>query len=473
MMLEKARGNKLDRLSNLECIREYEEPIQTKRRNVLLVAADDSMPAPNVTAHGTANIYAWNTFDASAASTMQSAMNSYGWICSDDTKLSYRAPCSTLIDAIKSKPDHWKVGHWDGEFSNTDITTYPVDYCLSEKSEPRCKVQFMLSIAILVTVLNIFKAVLIFYTALGTKENPLMTMGDAVASFLERRDGTTKEILFVTLGVVAGLLGYGVQQLPAGTPRSVAGLASLGYGAIDYRTIMAYSATGISTIGYTLIANVAQPILSFLYFSYNGLFTAMLLGYEWVSYAHHRKGLRVSRPAEGAQRSTYFLQLPYRFALPLMVLSGVLHWLVSQSIFLVAIDVYDFDGAHTMHTSRGTVSENGPGDWKSTGYSPIAIFTTVMLGTVMTLAAIGMGFVPFNKGMNLAGSCSAAISAACHEVDEVDGFEVARSKLQWGVVGVNAEGVGHCTFSTREVEMPKVGQMYAGQTTSYHSDICA
>jgi hypothetical protein len=235
----------------------------------------------------------------------------------------------------------------------------------------------------------------------------------------------------------------------------------MGYGAIDARTIMSYSNADLTTIGYILIANLAQPVLSFLYFSYNGLFTAMLLGFEWVSFAHHRKGLRVSRPAEGAQRSTYFLQLPYRFALPLMVLSGVLHWLVSQSIFLVAVDVYAFDGAHASTNKYGEEA-----DFKSTGYSPIAIFTTLMLGIVMTWAAVGIGFMPFKEGMNVAGSCSAAMSAACHEIDEVDGFEAARSKVQWGVVGVNAEGVGHCTFTTREVETPKVGHLYAGETTT-------
>lgn len=211
----------------------------------------------------------------------------------------------------------------------------------------------------------------------------------------------------------------------------------------------------LSTIEYVFIANSAQTILSFLYFSYNGLFTGMLLGYEWVSYAHKRKGLRVSHPTKGAQRSTYFLQLPYRFAFPLMVLSGILHWLVSQSIFLVAIDVYASNGTHV-----GPVPYSG--DFKSTGYSPIDILTTFFVGIVMTAAAIGIGFVPFKEGMNVAGSCSAAISAACHLIKDEDGFTTARSEVKWGVIDVNADGIGHCAFSRNEVEMPKVGQMYAG-----------
>lgn len=217
---------------------------------------------------------------------------------------------------------------------------------------------------------------------------------------------------------------------------------------------MSYSVT-LSTIGYVVVANLAQPILSFLYFSYNGLFTAMLLGYEWVSYAQKRKGLRVSHPAEGAQRSTYFLQMPYRFAFPLMVLSGILHWLVSQSIFLVAIDVYTNNGTHV------DPNETYP-DFKSTGYSPIAILTTFLVGVVMTAAAIGIGFAPFKEGLNVAGSCSAAMSAACHLIKDEDGFTTARSEVKWGVTDVSADGIGHCAFSRKEVEMPKVGQMYAG-----------
>jgi hypothetical protein len=81
---------------------------------------------------------------------------------------------------------------------------------------------------------------------------------------------------------------------------------------------------------------------------------------------------------------------------------------------------------------------------------------------IMTAVAIGIGFKPFKEGMNVAGSCSAAMSAACHLIKDEDGFRSARSEVKWGVVDVNADGIGHCSFSTKAVEMPKVGQMYAG-----------
>lgn len=144
----------------------------------------------------------------------------------------------------------------------------------------------------------------------------------------------------------------------------------------------------------------------------------MLMGQEWVSYASKKKGLRVSGKSSGAQRSTYFLQLPYRFGIPLVILSGTLHWLVSQSIFVVAFDVYD---------ARGKPVEEGISmkDYvvtKTCGYSPIAMLSVLVLGGIMVIAVVGTGYIPHRRGMPLAGSCSLAISAACHPKEH---FEVS------------------------------------------------
>jgi hypothetical protein len=223
-----------------------------------------------------------------------------------------------------------------------------------------------------------------------------------------------------------------------------------------------------------IIANSPQVILSVLYFSYNALFTGFLLSYEWLSYARKRKGLRLSRQPAGAQQASYFLQLPYRFGVPLMLLSGTLHWLVSQSIFLVAIDFYDYDGKFGGYDYGGKFNSakyNGPDgngsikyDLKTCGYSPIAIITVFVLGGFMIIAMVAFGFIWYNGGMTLAGNCSMAISAACHLDKEIDGDgEVtAMEKLQWGVVSVSEDGVGHCSFSAKEVRTPVKGEVYAG-----------
>lgn len=52
------------------------------------------------------------------------------------------------------------------------------------------------------------------------------------------------------------------------------------------------------------------------------------------------KGLRASSPQPNtAQRSTYFLTLPYRWAVPTTAIVSLLHWLVSQMFFFARVDV--------------------------------------------------------------------------------------------------------------------------------------
>jgi len=214
-------------------------------------------------------------------------------------------------------------------------------------------------------------------------------------------------------------------------------------------------------ISNAIIANTPQLILSVLYFSYNGLFTAMLMGYEWISYSRKRKGLRVTRQPSGAQRSTYFLSLPYRFGVPLMLISGILHWLVSQSIFLIAIDFYDAFGNPAARPPPGNIAW----DYKTLGYSPAGAIAVLVLGGLLVISIVAAGYIPYKRGMPLAGSCSMAISAACHPIEQVgDGENIAEKKLQWGVVSTGVDGIGHCSFSAEEVGVVVAGKIYGGHT---------
>ena len=199
-----------------------------------------------------------------------------------------------------------------------------------------------------------------------------------------------------------------------------------------------------------LISNIPQTVLSFLYLTYNSLFTSMILGHEWSLFSHHHRTLRVTSPRPG-QRSTYWLQIPYTYAIPLMTLSGLLHWLTSQSIFLARVDIFDPFGRDT------------PQPISTVGYSCIAIIFVLMLGILALLIATGMGYKSFAAEITTAGSCSAAISAACH-TSGVDSEEIVGKGLRWGdVVIVPDLGVRHLTFSSEErVGKPVFGAVYAG-----------
>ncbi|KAH7051346.1 hypothetical protein B0J12DRAFT_572589, partial [Macrophomina phaseolina] len=126
---------------------------------------------------------------------------------------------------------------------------------------------------------------------------------------------------------------------------------------------------------------------------------------EWTAYAT-RPGptaLRTSTPV-GAQRSTYWLQLTYGFALPLMLVLVALHYLTSQSLFYANMCVYDNQG-------RGIVRE---------GVAGLAYAMGGMLGlSVSGIVLVGVAFVLGSLRVDTGGIlnlrfCSVAMSAACH-----------------------------------------------------------
>ena len=220
------------------------------------------------------------------------------------------------------------------------------------------------------------------------------------------------------------------------TDRSFAHLWQMGYGTITSESVISWDLSGPGgLLANVLISNLPQVAISFLFLTYNGVFTCMLLANEWNGYAHNRKPLRVTSPT-GAQVSTYRLQLPYKYGIPLLVFSGTLHWLVSQSLFLANVGYYNDKGEEDTKNSKSTI-----------GYSCIAIMTFILFGSILILLGLLNGF-RWHRGMPLAGSCSAAISAACHRPEE--DVDAAVKPVMWGVVS-SKNGVGHCCFTSFEV----------------------
>ena len=224
-------------------------------------------------------------------------------------------------------------------------------------------------------------------------------------------------------------------------------LWSLGYGGVSSETTIRLDGSFWGNLmSVILLANLPQVLLSFLYLTYNSLFTSMLLAEEWSGFAHQRKTLRVTCPV-GKQRSTYWLQLPYLYGIPLLVMSGILHWLVSQSIFLVRVAVEDNEGYVEDILS-------------TCGFSPIAIITVIPLGVLVLLVAIANGFRKYKDGMPLAGNCSAAISAACHR--PIEDADAAVLPVLWGAVKTEGR-IGHCCFTSFDVSAPVEGEPYAAR----------
>ncbi|KAG0126958.1 hypothetical protein HOY82DRAFT_626513 [Tuber indicum] len=366
--------------------------------------------------------------------------------------------------------------------------------CKSERTPKpeKCKVQFSLGLMVIVIFCNLVKACSMITAVVRSREPTLVTLGDAVDSFLRIPDSSTIGICFAnrrfikrewrrgwrtgprqwkkkgvqrwwtsvsktrwltciffcstTIIVTGVFLRMGIVNDRLYWSTDIKSMWARGFGKVSNGSLVTFGFGNITQA--VLLANLPQTVLSFLYLTYNSLFTCMLSGHEWSLFSHHHRTLRVTSPRPG-QRSTYWLQIPYTYAIPLMTLSGVLHWLISQSIFLARVDMWDPLG-------RGIVKKI-----TTVGYSCIAIIFVLTLGVLALLTAAGMGYRRFAAEITTVGSCSAAISAACHALEDREG--IIGKKVRWGDVGIVSNlGVRHLAFSSEGVEKPAVGEVYAG-----------
>ncbi|KAI1214170.1 uncharacterized protein F4807DRAFT_117353 [Annulohypoxylon truncatum] len=210
-----------------------------------------------------------------------------------------------------------------------------------------------------------------------------------------------------------------------------------------------------------ILANIPQFILSYCFLSYSSMFSRLLAEKEFNSYSlTPHKPLRVSYPA-GEQNSTYWLQLPYIYSLPLLIISTLLHWFASNAIFIfVSQGGYLVDFYHDTSQNRNNDWGLPQGATAILGLSPPAIlaFFITCVAIVLIPVLYGLRKLP---GDMVVGACdSLVLSAACHpyqsttslhreelsksnfndnsgEIEETDEQrslrELARKKLLWGV----------------------------------------
>ena len=173
--------------------------------------------------------------------------------------------------------------------------------------------------------------------------------------------------------------------------------------------------------------------LSLCYFAFNALMTRGCAEMEWNSYALSYKPLRVSHP-HGQQTSTYRLQLPYVYGVPVMAFSMLLHWLLSNAVYVSIIDggmfLLPFGNPCAPNTAQEPPGTDHDADYLTEGkrfnLPGISDRAYVNLGyssftvLVVFLVAIVAATLPLTFGMRMKGSMvlcrgsSAVISASCH-----------------------------------------------------------
>jgi hypothetical protein len=157
------------RLEKTTCIKEYGKQFLSTRGDVILVSKGNSTDANDILGYRYSTPK-WDPF---------TPRDPFNWIC--DLEEPY---CN--INSVLLSPE-WVV-HGD----------VAVDYCLSQSVPEHCEFYFNSAIMIAVILSNLIKLICMCIAAAKYGESTLVTLGDAIASFLESPDPTKRGMCLAT-----------------------------------------------------------------------------------------------------------------------------------------------------------------------------------------------------------------------------------------------------------------------------------
>ncbi|KAM0424611.1 hypothetical protein ACHAPT_010137 [Fusarium lateritium] len=369
-----------------------------------------------------------------------------------------------------------------------------IDYCLAapyqDESESSLNVNGPLLGAItLINLLIVLALIISLALALTQRSfNPLVTLGDALASFLSDPDPSTQDSCLINKAEIEkGFWGereakywftqscrwyhipsykrWAVWAAAWFVPFALAVVAlvlgALGgpknpFSSFNKATVVYKLPEGAPRAGLAIIVALPQLLLGVLYVATNALVTLFFLSNELSQYClGSLLPFRVSSGQPiGAQTTSLYLTLPRPVSWLLFFMVTAMAFLLSQGVFLVSVD-----------RSEGSTS--------GVGFSPLPLLMLVALMLLLGLGVAGLslrkvdprgaveGGRPAGNPLALRGGTSSAVlSARCHRVPRESGVEAL--EVRWGVVregvGMNA---GHATFSGRPVGDIMVGRAYA------------
>ena len=154
----------LQKLANRDCIRTYAAEFVSSHANVLLVPSNLE---PRLFGNSSISDVWW--------SQSEGATSVSPWFCGGG---------SCDANSIAEEATWEFCGYENGGCLR-------IEYCLSQTVEEHCKLQFSRAIMMVVIVCNLCKMIIMGYVAWKRPLEPLVTVGDAIASFLDEPDLTT------------------------------------------------------------------------------------------------------------------------------------------------------------------------------------------------------------------------------------------------------------------------------------------
>ncbi|KAI0012703.1 hypothetical protein F4779DRAFT_625800 [Xylariaceae sp. FL0662B] len=296
-----------------------------------------------------------------------------------------------------------------------------IEYCLAEPLDRICHIALSPTLLMGVTICVIVKtctAIIVTLALTQRKQRPLVTLGDAMASFIEKPDPVTVGLCTFGQGDVRKTLtdkrifllsGAGGQWQPSRKRRAAVVPLSGSFLENDQNPFTRSPFTFFTGI---MAANSPQLLLSFCYLAYNNLFTRLQMAREWALFSEDYRPLRVTDP-QGEQYATYRLQLPYKYSLPLIAVSIFLHWLLSNTIYLF-VSTGGYYGTEHFIIGAQVDPSLPPNTAIAVGFSTYSLLVLLIVSCVLLVIPILLSLKQLPPNMVNIGSNSFALSAACH-----------------------------------------------------------
>lgn len=290
---------------------------------------------------------------------------SYAWMCAGIARHDCVRHCD---EACVLDFSSWKCERPDGDFCFSDRCNFEdlqsetsswdpfgegkrINSCYSYQVRQPCELEIASHLALVVILLTGTEVLLLTISAFTFHDAPLLTLEDAICSFLREPDPATREMLFFQLGdavkqwtwtpvhrlwlpirqrkvyatssmrrlafvilyvvIHSSKLSFTnwprlatvIAPTTAGVVLSIGsvkqhgfGLSEafkLGFGAVNVRTIITdwkIPSSGRRAMWSTaILANMGQPLLSLVHYAYNSPFTAIYLSIEWDSYGRRNR----------------------------------------------------------------------------------------------------------------------------------------------------------------------------------------
>lgn len=173
-LFSSAKNEDLERLGNQACVDAFAVTFQEVYSKVLIVTED-------VGDNDTFAYFTTNGIFQPIFNICPDATNPYLWLCGVESLHLSSTSCDADGPIWTRSLDDWNVG-WRGG------TQYTGEYCLAEKAQQNCKLKYSLPLVMIVVAFNLTKIAILIFMWLGIHDSPILTIGDAIASFLRYPD---------------------------------------------------------------------------------------------------------------------------------------------------------------------------------------------------------------------------------------------------------------------------------------------